>query len=49
MEDCWLVYPAAMKAQREARGGAGNEMFVDDPIKPDVRTLYIGFRTVKRK
>lgn len=48
-EDCWLVYPAAMKAQREARGGAGNEIFVGDPMTQNVRTLYIGFRTVKRK
>lgn len=49
-EDCWYVYPAKDKAIREARGGGGgNEFFVDDPIKPETRALYIGFRTVKRK
>lgn len=50
MDDCKFVYPANLKARREAGGGGGgDEFFVDDPIKPELRALYIGFRTVKRK
>ena len=37
-----------MKASREGRGGTGDMFFVGDDVKPGVRALYIGFRTVKR-
>ena len=47
-EDSWFVYPANMKASREGRGGTGDMFFVGDDVKPGVRALYIGFRTVKR-
>ncbi len=48
-EDCWFVYPAKDKAMRENRPGVVDQFFVGDPIKPALRALYVGFRTVKRK
>ncbi len=47
-EDSWFVYPTSFKASREGRGGTGDMFFVEDDMKPNVRALYIGFRTVKR-
>ncbi len=46
-EDAWFVHPAAEK--KKARGGDGEAYYVGDDVTPAVRSLYIGFRTVKRK
>ncbi len=47
-EDCWFVHPAAEK--RIVRPGVdGEAYFVGDDVTPVVRSLYIGFRTIKRK
>ncbi len=47
-EDCWFVYPAVQK--RIVRPGVDVETyFVGDDVTPFVRSLYIGFRTIKRK
>ena len=46
-EDAWFVHPASEK--KSARGGDGEAYYVGDDVTPTVRSLYIGFRTVKRK
>jgi formylglycine-generating enzyme required for sulfatase activity len=46
-EDTWYVHPAAEKKGR--RNGDGEAYFVGDDVTPSLRSLYIGFRTVKRK
>ncbi len=47
-EDCWFVHPAVEK--RIVRPGVdGEAYFVGDDVTPVVRSLYIGFRTIKRK
>ena len=47
-EDAWFVRPANEK--RLFKPGMGAEAyFVGDDVTPSVRSLYIGFRTVKRK
>ena len=45
-EDAWYVRPAAEKKSTRMDGEA---YFVGDDVTPSVRSLYIGFRTVKRK
>jgi formylglycine-generating enzyme required for sulfatase activity/DNA-binding NarL/FixJ family response regulator len=49
IDDCWLVYPANLKASTPNRPGEPERFFADDPITAGSRALYIGFRTVKRK
>ncbi len=46
-EDAWYVRPASEK--KSVRQGDGEAYFVGDDVTPIVRSLYIGFRTVKRK
>ncbi len=50
-DDCWNTYPAAQKPKANAlpRPGEREKFYVGDPITANVQTLYIGFRTVKRK
>lgn len=40
-EDAWFVFPASMKPR--------GQYFVGDDVTASTRSLYIGFRTVKRK
>jgi hypothetical protein len=47
-EDAWFVRPANEK-KRFKPGVDGEAYFVGDDVTPVVRSLYIGFRTVKRK
>ena len=47
-EDAWYVHPAAEKKSFKP-GGEGEAYFVGDDVTPSIRSLYIGFRTVKRK
>jgi hypothetical protein len=47
-EDAWYVHPAAEKKSFKP-GGGSEAYFVDDDVTPSIRSLYIGFRTVKRK
>lgn len=47
MDDAWFVYPAKMKPKGPVPGPP--RYFVDDDVNASVRSLYIGFRTVKRK
>ncbi len=46
-EDCHIVWPAAQKPPGARI--AGERYYVGDNINPGTRTLYIGFRTVRRK
>ncbi len=47
-EDAWYIHPAAEK--KTLRPGPETEAyFVGDDVTASVRSLYIGFRTVKRK
>jgi formylglycine-generating enzyme required for sulfatase activity/CheY-like chemotaxis protein len=46
-EDAWYVHPAADKKGRQAADSLA--FFVGDDVTPSLRSLYIGFRTVKRK
>jgi formylglycine-generating enzyme required for sulfatase activity len=48
-DDVRFVYPASYKASASKTPGGPEQYFVDDPLKPEVRALFIGFRTVKRK
>jgi formylglycine-generating enzyme required for sulfatase activity/CheY-like chemotaxis protein len=50
-EDCWYVRPQKEKPTGNVppRPGASNFTYVGDEITAATRTLYIGFRTVKRK
>lgn len=50
-EDCWFVWPEAQKpaSKDPHRPGVSGRLHVGDRVTPDVRTLYIGFRTVFRK
>jgi hypothetical protein len=50
-EDCWFVYPQSQRpaSNTPARPGTGERYYVGEPITANMRTLYIGFRTVKRK
>jgi formylglycine-generating enzyme required for sulfatase activity len=49
-EDAWFCYPAAAKPKGPVIQTAGTpKFFVGDDVTPSTRTLYIGFRTVKRK
>ena len=47
-EDAWYVHPAAEKKAMRP-GAEGEAYFVGDDVTASVRSLYIGFRTVKRK
>ena len=47
-EDAWYVHPAAEK-KTVRPGQEGEAYFVGDDVTASVRSLYIGFRTVKRK
>lgn len=46
-EDAWYVRPPVEK--KSVRPGDGEAYFVGDDVTPTIRSLYIGFRTVKRK
>ncbi len=46
-EDARYVHPA--KEKKSARPGDGEAYYVGDDVYPTLRSLYIGFRTVKRK
>ena len=49
-DDAWFVYPASMKPKGQARPLLNaTKYYVDDDVGASVRSLYIGFRTVKRK
>ncbi len=50
-DDCWLVFPATMKPKGNVlpRPGETERFYAGDAITANVRALYIGFRTVKRK
>ncbi len=48
-EDCHKVYPARQKPKKVVLTMESDELYVDDMINANTRTLYIGFRTVKRK
>ena len=49
-EDAWLAYPASQKPKGNARPISGPvKHYVGDDVTASVRSLYIGFRTVKRK
>ena len=49
-DDAWFVYPAAQKPKGQTRPLLNaTRYFVDDDVNASVRSLYIGFRTVKRK
>jgi len=49
-DDTWFVYPAKDKGRVPAnRDPETPQLFVGDPVTASVRTLYVGFRTVKRK
>jgi formylglycine-generating enzyme required for sulfatase activity/DNA-binding NarL/FixJ family response regulator len=47
-EDAWFVHPAAEK-KRIRPGMDGEAYFVGDDVTASFRSLYVGFRTVKRK
>ena len=47
-EDAWYVRPAAEKKGIRP-GMEGESYFVGDDVTASIRSLYIGFRTVKRK
>jgi formylglycine-generating enzyme required for sulfatase activity len=50
-EDCWFIYPEANKPAGNIppRPGEAEREFAGDKITAGTRSLYIGFRTVKRK
>jgi formylglycine-generating enzyme required for sulfatase activity len=49
-EDAWFVWPAANKPKGSVVAQPGvSRYFVGDAVNASVRSLYIGFRTVKRK
>ncbi len=50
-DDCWFIFPATMKPKGNvlARPGETERFYAGDAITANVRALYIGFRTVKRK
>jgi hypothetical protein len=45
-DDAWFVHPASKKRPGPQIGEA---FFVGEAVTPAFRSLYIGFRTVKRK
>ena len=49
-EDAWYVHPAVEKKAIEPwmMENAGEAYFVGDDVTPSFRSLYVGFRTVKR-
>jgi formylglycine-generating enzyme required for sulfatase activity/DNA-binding NarL/FixJ family response regulator len=47
-EDCWFVRPAADK-KKMPPGAESETYFVGDDVTASFRSLYAGFRTVKRK
>jgi formylglycine-generating enzyme required for sulfatase activity len=48
-EDAWFCWPAAAKPKGPPAFSASARFFVGDDITASTRSLYIGFRTVKRK
>jgi len=50
-DDCWFVWPEAQRpaAGTPARPDQAERFFVGDTVNANMRSLYIGFRTVKRK
>ena len=49
-EDAWFIWPAANKPKGNIGIQPGvSRYFVGDPVNASLRSLYIGFRTVKRK
>ena len=49
VDDCHNVLPASWKPKSVIQAVESNKFYVGDPINTNTRTLYIGFRTVKRK
>jgi hypothetical protein len=50
-DDCWFVWPEAQRPKDNVptRPEAAERLFVGDTVSANMRSLYIGFRTVKRK
>jgi len=49
-DDAWFIWPASNKPAGNVVAQPGTtRSFVGDPVTASVRSLYIGFRTVKRK
>ena len=50
-DDCWFVWPEASRpaANAPTRPDAPDRFYVGDTVSANMRSLYIGFRTVKRK
>jgi formylglycine-generating enzyme required for sulfatase activity/DNA-binding NarL/FixJ family response regulator len=50
VDDAWFVWPAANKPKGNIPPPPGaSRYFVDDDVTASFRSLYVGFRTVKRK
>ena len=50
VDDAWFVWPAASKPKGMVVAPPGvSRFFVGDDVAPAFRSLYVGFRTVKRK
>jgi formylglycine-generating enzyme required for sulfatase activity len=50
-DDCWFIWPESSRptAHERARLHQSDRIYVGDTVSANVRSLYIGFRTVKRK
>ena len=48
-EDDWFVLPAANRPKRHSGPAMNDTSFVRASVAPNSKSLYLGFRTVKRK